>query len=272
MIRLAWVTDIHLNFLPPDDRCAFYENILGLSPDAILVTGDIGESPTFDLLLIEMARALGRPVYFVLGNHDFYRGSIAEVRTRAARLTQQEPLLTYVPAARVVPLTQSTALVGHDGWADARLGEFDHSEVLLNDYLLIEELRKWDNAFVLDRDALRSVLHRLGDEAAEHFAQVLPIAFENHRRALALIHPPPFPEVCLHNGTPADNDWLPHFSCHAVGLALRCLLTARPDRHLTVLCGHTHSSGQHCVRDNLEVLAGGAEYGHPVVQRILEVE
>jgi 3',5'-cyclic AMP phosphodiesterase CpdA len=272
MVRLAWATDIHLNFLPPEGRRRFYESLLSLSPDAVLVTGDIGESPTFDLLLIEMARAIGRPVYFVLGNHDFYRGSIPEVRARAARLTLQEPLLTYVPAARVVPLTTHTALVGHDGWADARLGDFERSEVLLNDYLLIEELRKWDGDFVLDRNALRAELHRLGDEAAEHFAQVLPLAFENHRRVLALTHPPPFGAVCLHDGVPADDDWLPHFSCHAVGQALQSHLCARPDRHLTVLCGHTHCSGQTQVLRNLEVLAGSAEYGQPMVQQVLELE
>ena len=272
MVRLAWVTDIHLNFLPPEQRCDFYKALLGESPDAVLVTGDIGESPTFDQLLIEMARAIERPVYFVLGNHDFYRGSIAEVRTRAACLGQQEPLLTYVTAARIVPLTEQTALVGHDSWADARLGDFDRSEVLLNDYLLIEELRKWDGAFALDRDALRAELHRLGDEAAEHFSQVLPLAFQDHRRVIALMHPPPFREVCLHGAAPADDDWLPHFCCEAVGRTMRNLLVARPVRHLTVLCGHTHSGGQMQVLDNLEVLAGGAEYGCPIVQRILEVD
>lgn len=272
MVRLAWVTDIHLNFLQPEHRRDFYDALLSLSPDAVLITGDIGESPSFDVLLIEMARAIARPVYFVLGNHDFYRGTIAEVRERAARLTQQETLLTYLTSACLVPLTQHTALVGHDGWADGRLGDFDRSEVLLNDYLLIEELRKWDGDFVLDRDALRTELHRLGDETAAHFAKVLPMAFRTHRRAIALMHPPPFREACLHRDVLADDDWLPHFSCGAAGQTIRSLLRTRPECHLTVLCGHTHCFGKSQILDNLEVVTGGAEYGHPIVQQILEIE
>ena len=34
----------------------------------------------------------------------------------------------------------STVLLGHDGWADARYGDFDHSSVTLNDSRLIAEL------------------------------------------------------------------------------------------------------------------------------------
>jgi 3',5'-cyclic-AMP phosphodiesterase len=38
-------------------------------------------------------------------------------------------------------LTPNTALVGHDGWGDGRLGDLNWSGVILNDFLLIEELR-----------------------------------------------------------------------------------------------------------------------------------
>ena len=57
--------------------------------------------------------------------------------------------MVYLSQAGVVELTPSTALVGHDGWADARLGDFDHSDVVLNDYVLIDELRQWRDPFNL---------------------------------------------------------------------------------------------------------------------------
>jgi hypothetical protein len=41
---------------------------------------------------------------------------------------------------------------------------------------------------------------------------------------------------------------------------------------MTVLCGHTHSSGEAQILPNLRVLTGGAVYGKPALQRVLEVE
>ena len=40
---------------------------------------------------------------------------------------------------------------------------------------------------------------------------------------------------------------------------------------LLVLCGHTHSGGHVQIADNVEVLTGEARYGHPTIQRVLEV-
>ena len=42
-MRLAWATDIHLNFLTSIDRRRFLESVKGQA-DALLVTGDIAES------------------------------------------------------------------------------------------------------------------------------------------------------------------------------------------------------------------------------------
>ena len=39
-----------------------------------------------------------------------------------------------------------------------------------------------------------------------------------------------------------------------------------------ILCGHTHSSRQAKILDNLEVLAGKAKYGEPAVQLLLDVD
>ena len=40
--------------------------------------------------------------------------------------------IMYLSQSGVVELTPHTALVGHDGWADGRLGDFDGSDVILN--------------------------------------------------------------------------------------------------------------------------------------------
>jgi 3',5'-cyclic-AMP phosphodiesterase len=72
------------------------------------------------------------PIYFVLGNQDFYGGSIAAVREAVARKAAASRWLHWLPESGVIPLTANTALVGHDSWADGRLGDFFRSEVMLN--------------------------------------------------------------------------------------------------------------------------------------------
>jgi hypothetical protein len=44
-----------------------------------------------------------------------------------------------------------------------------------------------------------------------------------------------------------------------------------PKCTMTVLCGHTHSSGFARILDNLAVHTGGSQYGMPVLQRVLEL-
>ena len=273
MKRVAWLTDVHLNFLDDRGRRRFVKSLAKQSPDAVLLGGDIGESPNVVEYLREMAEVVGRPIYFVLGNHDFYQGSIRRTREAVTRLAAGSDLLVYLSACGVVELTPGTALVGHDGWGDARLGDFHHSEVLLNDFFLIEELTGFSgDQGSLGRPPLEERLQALGDEAADHFARLLPEAFEAHRRVVALTHVPPFREAAWHKGKYSDDDWLPFFACKAVGDCMLDVMRARPDRELLVLCGHTHGSGQTQPLDNLRVVTGGAEYRQPTIQHVFEFD
>lgn len=273
MKRLAWLTDVHLTFLDDVGRRQFVESVAGKSSDAVVVSGDIAESPDVAERLRDMADVVRRPVYFVLGNHDFYRGSIEGTRREVAELAAGSEFLCYLTASGVVELTPTTALVGHDGWGDARLGNYDASDVLLNDFFYIEELKRHQTGpWEIDKASLKGLLRSLGNEAARHFARVLPEAFEAHRRVVAVTHVPPFREAAWHQGKHSDDDWLPFFASKAVGDCMLDVMRTRPDRELVVLCGHTHGAGQTQILDNLRVLTGGAEYGKPRIEEILEFE
>jgi hypothetical protein len=97
-----------------------------------MIGGDIGEADSVAPILAEFASAIEIPLYFVLGNHDFYRGSIANVRNIVARQCLSSAWLHWLPNSGVVPLTADTALIGHDSWADGRFGDFFGSDVGLN--------------------------------------------------------------------------------------------------------------------------------------------
>jgi predicted phosphohydrolase len=257
-LRLAWLTDVHLNFLDAPARARFAAEVAATDTSGVLVTGDIAEADTLAPLLDELAIAVARPLWFVLGNHDFYGGSIAEVRAGARTF----PRARWLPAAGVVRLTDEIALVGTDGWGDARLGNVATTPIELSDFFTIEELRD------LPRDERTARLQRLGDESAAALRDDLARALGWARHVIVAIHVPPFRESCWHDGKISGDDWLPYFTCAAAGAVLREAMQAHPDARATVYCGHTHGGGEAEILPNLRVITGAAEYGAPGVRTI----
>jgi Icc protein len=265
-LRLGWITDVHLNFVRPEKRSKFYAKLREEKLDALLFGGDIGEADSVTEFLGQLADGLRIPIYFVLGNHDYYRGSVAGVREAVEREVAASRWLRWLSTSGVISLTDNTALVGHDSWADGRFGDFFGSNVILNDYVLIAELRG------LGKEELYAKLNALGDEAAEFLGLRIPEALSRWRSVIVLTHVPPFRESCWHEGRISNNEFLPHFACRAVGDCLAGIMRSHADRNMTVLCGHTHSSGFARILPNLEVVTGGAEYGEPALQGIWEPE
>jgi Icc protein len=264
MKRYVWLTDLHLNFPGKERPAVFLDRVATLRTHGVLLGGDISEWPDGPNYLRMMAERLDQPIYFVLGNHDYYFSSIATVRAHIERMCEEDPRLVWLTGHDPIQLAPGVGLVGHDGWADGRCGDFVRSLVMLNDYRLIGELASLDKLERLEK------LHALGDEAAADVRRVLPAALARFEHVVFLTHVPPFRESCWYDGRISADDWLPHFTCKAVGDVLRELMLAHPDRRLTVLCGHTHGRGEAEILPNLRAFTGGALYGSPEVQRVLE--
>ncbi|MGB0383804.1 MAG: metallophosphoesterase family protein [Ardenticatenaceae bacterium] len=266
MLKIAWFTDIHLEFLNSNQRTSFCKEMAETKPDVVLIGGDISTAPKFTTHLLMVEEQLECPIYFVLGNHDFYGGSITKMRQTAKKISDSSRQLHWLTNSGIVKLTENSALIGHGSWADGRLGNGPRSEVLLNDYFYIEEF------LGLSEKARFAKLNQLGDEAAAYFKHFLPKACHRFKNLLLLTHVPPFRESCWHEGAISDNEFLPHFSCQAVGEVLLDVMQAYPQCHLTVLCGHTHSSGEAQILPNLYVKTGSAIYGSPYLQELIIVE
>lgn len=264
--RLAWATDIHLDFVSYGDVVEFCRRVTQAPCDAIVVTGDIGESTSIIGYLGTLAARIPVPIYFVLGNHDFYGGRIAEVRRRVTELAALHPRMDYLSAAGVVPLTERVALIGCDGWGDARLGNGFDSRVELQDHYLIRDLAPLPMVGRFAR------VRALGEAEAERARVLLSAALVDYEHVVFATHVPPFREACWHQGKISDDDWLPHFTCKAVGDVLIEIMREHPTRRLTVLCGHTHGAGVAHVLPNLVAYTGGARYGLPTLQDTINVE
>jgi hypothetical protein len=191
-----------------------------------------------------------------LGNHDFYFGSLAQVRSGVTQLCRAEPDLRYLTNESWMALTDRTA---------AREGDYLHSYVMMNDYKLIAELAPYNK---VER---WSLLKSLGDRAADHIREHLPEALAAREDVLLVTHVPPFRAACWYDGQISDDEWSPHFTCQAMGQAILEIMARCPERRLTVLCGHTHGGGQAQPLPNVVVHTGGALYGQPAIARVFEV-
>ncbi len=264
MMRLLWLTDIHLEVLPEEPLADFLSLLQSQQSDGVLITEDIAQANSVIIYLKQLAESVGQ-VYFVLGNHDFYGGSVVEVRREVQKVCQANPQLTYLTSAGVVSLSPSTALIGHDGWGDGRLGNGLTTPVLLNDFFLIKELAD------RSRPMLLAEVGRLGDEAAAHLELALREALQTHQHVIALTHVPPFREATWHEGNLSNDDWLPWFSCQAAGAVLKRVMSQHQEADLTVYCGHTHSPGFCQILPNLRVHTGQAVYFRPQIQQVIPV-
>jgi hypothetical protein len=263
---VAWATDIHLNFASPERRTVFHAAVRSERPHALLLGGDIHEAPG----LVEQLRALETdlrvPIFFVLGNHDYYRSTFDRVEARMRALSRESPALRWLPDAGVIELSPEVGLVGHGGWADGRNGDYWGSNLELSDDFLIGDF------LGLGQRERLALLGRRADEAAAWARREIPAALERFRRLIVLTHVPPFQEAAWYEGKMSHPHYLPHFSSRVMGEALAEAARAHPDREILVLCGHTHGGGILEVLPNLTVVTGASRYGHPEVTGIIDLE
>lgn len=268
-MKLAWLTDVHLNFIDKEARQNFYQAIINTQCDAVLITGDIAEAPCVADLLKEMADYLARPIYFILGNHDYYRGQIDEVQSVMTALTVSHENLFWLPVLGIQPLDNDTFLIGQDGWADGRLGDYQNSRVVLNDSRMIADLFQEK---ILGKSQLLQKMQQLADKDVAKLKNTLEQTLSRKpKKIIVLTHVPPFKEACLHEGKISDDDWLPYFSSKVLGDMLMQSAQENPETTFLVLCGHTHSEAIYRPMHNLTVEVGSAEYGYPAVQKTIEI-
>lgn len=261
---LCWISDLHLDQASEFSRWSFLSQLSMSEAEGFVLTGDIAHSGQLEMRLHELAQAVApRPMFFVLGNHDYYFSSIPKITKIVASVCASERNLVHLGNGEILLLGRSSALIGHQGWADGRSGWGDRTFVKSPDHKWIDDFRTIPKS---DRFA---AMARMSDESAAYCRRLLPYCLRRFEKVLAATHVPPFLQAAIHAGSPCGPTHQPHFCNLALGRALWNLTVGFPGR-LKVLCGHTHS-GARIEFSGIEVHAAQAVLGCPEIQAVFSL-
>lgn len=264
--NLLWMSDLHLDQAPAKNRHKLLRNLRNFDYDAAVITGDTAASASLAQHLETLAQACApRPVYLVLGNHDFFGSSLYTTQRQVRRLCQKTANLHHLQDHGVVWLNGSTVLLGHHGWADARCGWGSKTRVRSPDHWCIDDFRKLDQAGRFD------LMTELGNASTGWIRQNLNTVLRNADTLIVATHVPAFQTSAHYNGTPCGPCHSPHYVNASLGGLLIGVARHNLEKQFTVLSGHTHSEVQEQILANLESRVAGAKRGTPRIQGILPV-
>jgi len=264
-LRLVWTTDLHLNSVPINAWEQWVRQISVQKADGLVITGDISEGDDVVPQLQRIADHINLPVYFILGNHDFYGSTFQATRQNVIHACRASSQLHYLTDLSALPISAATYLLGEDGWADGTVGNYEESTIHLNDFERIGDFK------ASGQFTWKQKLHDIGSESAKRLRTKLEQLPSDTHQVLVLTHAPPFREACWYEGKTTDDNWAPFFVAGQVGNALLEFSSRRPDCKVTVLCGHTHHAGVAKMTASLRVHTGAASLGHPNIAATITV-
>jgi hypothetical protein len=177
-----WLSDLHLDRASSEKIQMPHDTIAGLQSRVMIVSGDISSAPYIAKHLRGLAEAWApRSLYFVLGNHDFYHGSIESVGRDVAAVCRSVPNLHHLRGDEIIPLGKNTGLIGHRGWADGRAGWGRNTIIPSRDHGSIDDFRKLSKAEQFAK------MESLGKEAAVAFRRTLPLALSRFQHVVITV-------------------------------------------------------------------------------------
>lgn len=247
------LTDLHLDRTGDEELEQLLIRIRNTDYDSVVITGDISDASNLSRHLIRLATACDpRPLYFLTGNHDYYRSTIRDVEIEVEGLCKSTRNLHYLDGRQVFKLADGIGLLGHRSWPDARAGDGLETEIENPDQWNIKDFQNLDHGQMLRR------MRALGKESTKQIRSIFPLALSCYRHVLVATHVPPFANAVYYKDRPADCQHLPHFCNQSVGLALIGISRAFPRRRVSVLAGHTHGSCVRQITNNISVRVGAS--------------
>lgn len=280
MPQVAWITDCHFDHVDDEKKIIqFAQNIIRKDPVAVLVTGDTSNSENLIYHLSALESIVQRPVLFVLGNHDYYGNDIQSVRNCVKSLDGIAHQLKYLSNLQYVPISNTTAVVGHDCWYDCLYADPHRSNFVMSDWFYIKDFLQFSGGqsyyaterTIKDKNGLVSFARKLANEGIMHISEGIKAAVRHYKNIIVLSHPVPFKEAHIYDRAIGNDNAQPWYTSKQLGDTLLAAARAYPNVKFTSLSGHTHGEyvGKHA--GNLLVRVGGARYGSPDIAGYIDV-
>jgi 3',5'-cyclic-AMP phosphodiesterase len=225
--ELVWLSDVHADSLR-GDFSAEVDQLRRENPEGILITGDISNAERLDEHLAVIS-TLGCPIFFVLGNHDYWNGSFAGVTALVRSACSKKTNLVFLDESGLLQLGGGTALIGGQGWGDGQAGLGEKSPVTSRDRQLIQEFAD------KPREKYFEMLREMGRASAVCFSQMAVPALEDSQHLILATHVPPFAASAFR-----EPEYLPYYVNAALGEEILRIARQFPGKRVSVYCGHTH--------------------------------
>jgi predicted phosphohydrolase len=276
-MKLDWITDPHLDHMKGAPALIkFVDKLHHRDSDGLIITGDIGESRTIYEFMGILSGAYQRPIYFVLGNHDYYGNWMKQTRDRVRAVCKSCPpgILNWMSdLTEPLMVSQDTAIIGHDGFYDGQCGLGAGSDLGMSDFRMGNGIFDLAEALAFGSSHLFDRLLSLAQTSADHLEKTIrkhvrqPI-----KRVLIITHVPPFHEASYFRGRPSNARSAPYYVNKTMGDMLRRVTAEYPDIAFDVYAGHTHGKKHYQAEDNLNVYVGSARYEQqPQFQTPIEI-
>jgi Icc-related predicted phosphoesterase len=275
-MKLLVTSDLHLvRVWRPIVLGALAEWVWKVSPDALVIAGDIAVATEADTALHELRRVFpDGPIIIALGNHDFWGGVVPGCRTLGAIIERiwQAPAQRYNVTLLDQENFYSEELVLVGGYGHYDLGfavpelRYQGEIVTHNHYLSgrppIETSLRWRDFDWMPRDAdLLTVAH------AQVEAVRSRILATGSRRIFLALHTPPFEELLgvpdaslLDPGNPPIRAF---FRAYLGNRAMGEMLRLYSARIAGLVCGHTHRAAGPVDLGGFAGFNVGSDYGVP---------
>jgi predicted MPP superfamily phosphohydrolase len=269
-MQIGWTTDIHLD-MAGDVLGKIQKLSMDLRRcDALIITGDISVSDVVVPHLSMLETVIEKPIYFVLGNHDYYGSNIGTVRRNVTNLCNSSSYLRYMSSVPFIKLGEGKYLIGHDGWYDAQNGNPNGDSLLMNDWIRIADFNSALRASLmgrtLNKNTIIGISRQLAQQSVNHVANSIKSVIKNSDHIIVMTHVPPFKESFnaseKYSSIPSS-EVLPWYTSKVMGDMLMNAARTYPHVKFTILSGHVHSHYDDDLLNNLNVKVGKSIYGNP---------
>jgi len=260
--RYIWLTDTHLL---PWQRYKLLNRILDEKPAGVIITGDISHAGFLLLGDLEfLGKRIGRPLYFVLGNHDLWLSSFNEIHQGIRNLCAKYKNLVWMNEAGIVPLNEETAVIGHDGWYSAD-GNVEFLKYTF-DWFMIKDFKKLSSM----KERIEK-FKELAYQSAQYLSTILETAINQYKTVYLLSHMPPWREAHRAKGWISDAFYEPYNTNNILGEKLEKVMAKHKKRRLIVFSGHTHLSQTIYPARNIECRVGKGSYNRILDEEIIYI-